>query len=197
MSTIESTVGSLQQIYAIVIALAIAEAFMQFVLDPKSSCEQVGIQKERFLPLLSLLFLVVPFYHGMTRFFCEVYHEDQINNFYGVWLLVDCGVFTIEAGLFFILARSLSKERWFTFYLTVMVLLILDIFWGMLVLCCRTNIICSWVIVNLCTVPLLGIILLKFRKSTSWWAIFLAFLVVLARSVADYYTGWEFYFPKL
>lgn len=197
MNTIDSTVGSLQQIYAIVIALAIAEAFMQFVLDPKPSCEQAGIQKERILPLLSLLILVVPFYHGMTRFFCDVYQEDQINDFYGVWLLVDCCVFTVEACLFFILARSLPKDRWLTFYLTVMVLLILDIFWGMLVWCCRTSVIRYWVIVNLCTLPLLGIILFKFRKSTSWWAISLAFLVVLARTVADYCTGWEFYFPKL
>jgi len=197
MNTIESTVGSLQQIYAIVIALAIAEAFMQCVPESNSSCEHVGMKKERLLPLVSLLILVVPFYHGMSRFFCEVYQEDRINDLYGMWLLVDCGVFTIEAGLFFILARSLPKDRWFTFYSTVRVLLIIDIIWGTLVWCCRTNIIRSWVIVNLCTVPLLSIILFKFRKSTSWCAIFLAFLVILFRTIADYWAGWEFYFPAI
>jgi hypothetical protein len=197
MNRIKSTVQSLQEIYAIVIALAIAEAFIQFVPDPKSSCEQAGIQWEQLLPLVSLLILVVPFYHGMTRFLSEMYQKGRVNNFYGVWLFLDCCVFTIEAVLFFILARSLPKVLWFRFYSTVMALLVLDISWGMLTWCCRTSLIRFWVIVNLCTIPFLGVLLLMCRNSTSWWAISLAFLLVLARTIADYWTSWELYFPKL
>jgi len=191
--SILSTVKSLEWIYGVVLALSISEAFMQFASDPNSDVP--GIQWSRFLSLCSLLLLVIPFCHGMSRYFFERYDKKQIDPYYAVWLLVDCAVFTIEAGLFFILARSLPQKQWLQFGLVVVVLLFWDILWGAFVWKYRTNMISSWVIVNLCTIPLLAAVLLGFYRSTSWWGISLTTLIILARTVADYWTGWKFYFP--
>jgi len=193
---IECTVKSLQWIYAIVIALSIGEAFKQFVPDADPGPDKRGIRWDRLPFLCCLLILVVPFYHGMTRFFSDMYSKDKIDGYYGIWLLLDCSVFTVEAGLFFILARSLSKDLWLRFAWTVMVLLVLDIEWGALVWKFRSSSISWWVIVNLCSVPCLAPVLLTFRKSSSWWAISLASFVILARTAADYWTGWQFYFSR-
>lgn len=194
-SPIECTVKSLQWIYAIVIALSIGEAFKQFVPDPDLGQNKRRIRWDRLLFLCSLLILVVPFYHGMTRFFSDMYSKEKIDGCYGIWLLLDCSVFTVEAGLFFVLARSLSKDLWLRFAWTVMVLLVLDITWGGLVWALRPSSISSWVMVNLLSVPCLAGVMLGFCKSKSWWAVPVTSFVILARTVADYCTGWQFYFP--
>lgn len=192
----ECTVKSLQWIYTIVIALSIGEAFKQIVPDAGLGEDKRGIHWERLPLLLSFLLLVVPFYHGMTRFLSDMYSEDKIDRYYGIWLLLDCSVFTIEAGLFFILARSLSKDLWLRFSWGVMVLLLLDIEWGALVWKFRPSSISWWVMVNLWSVPCLAGASLASRKRNPWWGISLTSLVILARTVADYWTSWEFYFPK-
>ncbi|MBN2316576.1 MAG: hypothetical protein JXM79_21795 [Sedimentisphaerales bacterium] len=190
--SVQSTVKSLEWIYGVVLALSISEAFIQFASNPNS--EVLGIQWNRLLSLCSFLLLVVPFYHGMSRYFCEMYNSDQINSRYAVWLLFDCIAFTVEAGLFFILTRSLSKNLWLQFVLVIIVLLLWDIIWGAFVWKYRTNIIRFWVIVNLCTIPLL-LTVLFFCKSASWWGISLTFIVILVRTIVDYRKGWNFYFP--
>lgn len=192
---IQSTVKSLQCIYAVVIALSIGEALKQLVPDPLNSSESPRIHWDRLPSLLSLLILIVPFYQGMTRWFSDMYCTDRIQQTYGLGLLVDCAAFTVEAGLFFVLARSLGKNLWWQFNCTVVVLLGLDIVWGVFAWRYRTITISSWVIVNVCTVPFLTGVLYAWYKTTSWLAISLASLVILARTVADYWTGWQFYFP--
>jgi hypothetical protein len=191
---VRSSVKSLEWIYGVVLALAISEAFLQFASDPESKIP--GIQWDRFLSLCSFLLLVIPFCHGMSRYFCEIYDREQGDPHYGNWLLIDCAAFTVEAGLFFILARSLANNVWLQFAFVVVVLLVWDVLWGRLVWKFRTNIISFWVIVNLCTLPLFGVVLLFFRTISPWWGVSLTFLLILARTVADYWRGWEFYFPK-
>ena len=197
-NAIESTVKSLQWIYAIVIALSIGEAFKQFVPDSDSDSEKRGIQWDRLPSLLSLLVLIVPFYQGMTQWFSRMYCADQIQQPYGLWLLVDCTAFTVEAGLFFILARSLPKSLWCRFNCTAVVLLCLDILWGVFAWEYRTSSISSWVIVNVCTVPVLVGVFLMFRKRATRFgmlASLIVLLVLFTRTLVDYWTGWRFYFP--
>jgi hypothetical protein len=193
---VECTVKSLQWIYAVVIALSISEAFKQFVPDPQVGEDKRGIRWGQLPLLCSLLVLVVPFFHGMTRFLSAMYSQGNMHAHYDRWLLLDCSVFTVEAGVFFILARSLSKDLWRRFGLAVMALLLLDIEWGALVWKYRTDSISSWVVVNLWSVPLLAGILLALRRRSPWWGTSFTAAVVLARTVADYWTGWPFYFPQ-
>ena len=191
---VQSTVKSLEWIYGIILALSISEAFLQFASDPSSKVP--GIQWNCLLSLCSFLLLVVPFCHGMSRYFFEIYDREQAGPHYGSWLLVDCTAFMVEAGLFFILAGSLAKNLWTQFVIVVVVLLFWDVLWGAFVWKWRTKIISSWVVVNLCTIPLLVAVLLRFHESTSWWGISLTSLVILTRAVADYWSGREFYFPR-
>ena len=191
---IQSTVESLKWIYGVVVALSISEAFMQFALDMESTAP--GIQWDRLPSLCCFLLLVVPFYHGMSRYFCEMYDGEPTGKYYAGWLLADCLVFTIEAGLFFVLARSLPRSLGLQFYVGVVALLFLDVLWGTLVWKYRTETINSWVVVNLCTIPFIAPICLTFRMGPSWWAISWGTFVVLVRTVADYWTSWEFYFPS-
>lgn len=195
----ECTVKSLQWIYTIVIALSIGEAFKQFVPDAKPPKGNYVIQWDRLPPLLSLLLLVLPFYHGMARWLYDMYCTDQVHGPYGHWLLVDCAAFTVEAGLFFVLARSLDKNLWRRFNYTVAVLLAVDIVWGAFMWGCRSSSINSWVIVNVCTVPILIAALFALRKrkgETSLSILVLFSVVILVRTILDYWTGWDYYFPK-
>jgi hypothetical protein len=197
-NAIECTVRSLQWIYAIVVALSIGEAFKQFVPVPDTDREKCRIRWSRLPSLLSLLILVVPFYHGMTRWFSEMFPTDQAVQPYGFWLLVDCIAFTIEAGLFFVLARSLPTDLWERFNWAAVALLSLDIFWGVFAWKYRTSTISSWVIVNVCTVPILiGVYVILQRRATRFplLASCILLVVLVTRTVFDYWTGWPFYFP--
>jgi fumarate reductase subunit D len=198
---IECTVRNFQWIYTVVIALSVGEAFKQFVPDRRLRQQKSGVHWDQLPSLLSLLFLVVPFFHGMTRFFHIMYSKEKINELYGAWLLVDCATFTVEAALFFVLARSLPTSLWSQFSVTVMVLLWLDIVWGVFTWKYRTSLISPWVIVNVCTMPaLMGVFLfLRSRKRTPRLAVTASILVLgglVIRTVVDYSTGWAFYFPK-
>jgi hypothetical protein len=196
---IECTVRSLQWIYAIIIALSIGEAFKQCVPVPDADMEKCRIHWDRLPSLFSLLVLIVPFYQGMTQWFLRMYCADQILQPYGLWLLVDCTAFTVEAGLFFMLARSLPKSLWCRFNCTAAVLLCFDILWGAFAWEYRTSSISSWVIVNVCTVPVLVGVFLVFRKRAPRFgmlASLIVLLVLFARTVVDYWAGWRFYFPR-
>lgn len=207
---IRSTVESLQQIYTIVFALAIAEAFRQFVADRADPTEDRTIHWDRLFALISLLVLVVPFYQGMTQYLFDVYIEVSERSPrpspYGVYLLIDCVVFTVESGFFFVLSRSLPGKQWQRFYWTVVVLLVLDVVWGSFVLIrdalnITRNLpdIKWWVILNIvCSVLLIVTILLlrKLCQPESWWGRVVAMLIVTARTVADYITSWDIYFPQ-
>ena len=197
MKAIESTVGSLQQIYVIILALAIAEAFMQFVAAPISDPPQANIYYERLLPLLSFLLLVVPFYHGMSRFFTDAYDPENMSQSYGGWLLFDCFVFTVEAGLFFVLARSMPRGFWLQFCSATILLFVIDIIWGAITWCCRTKVIGPWVIINLIAAPVLGVIRYIFRSNVSCLFVSSTFLVILTRTIADYWKCRHLYFPKV
>jgi hypothetical protein len=154
---IQSTVKSLQCIYAIVVALSISEAFKQLVPYPVSPSKKCGIQWNYLPSLISLLILIVPFYQGMTLWFSNMYCTDQTNQTYSLWLLVDCVAFTVEAGLFFILSRYLPKDLLRRFHCIVIAHLFLDIVWGVFAWKYRTSLISSWVIVNICTIAFLAV----------------------------------------
>ena len=192
---VKSAVDSLKWVYAVVIALSISEAFVQFALASGSGCPE--IHWDRVLSLVAFLALVVPFYHGMSRHFWELYMTEEISPHYGCWLLMDCCTFTVEAGFFFVLARTLSNDVWQQFNKVIILLLFWDVLWGAFVWKFRRNSISSWVIVNLCTIPILGVVLLWFQSKNPWWGVSFVCVVVLARTVADYWTGWAFYFPKV
>lgn len=49
-----------------------------------------------------------------------------------MWLNFDCLIFTLEAGLFFVMSRSLSARRWQQFYATIVLLFSIDFIWALI-----------------------------------------------------------------
>lgn len=147
--TVESMteiVQNIQSIYTIVLALAIAEAFNQTI---KASAPQEEIHAttlknwldcvhpSRFVSLVVFLLLAVPFFQGNQKYLYLQYIEPLHQpvppaSMSAMWLNFDCLVFSLEAGLFFVMSRSLSARRWQQFYATVVVLLLLDFVWAVM-----------------------------------------------------------------
>ena len=197
---VRASVEALQGVYGIVIALALAEAFRQFVRDPSRNGGDGETDWWRLPALAVVVFLIVPFFQGMQRYFQKVYLTDSPPSAYGGFILVDAFVFMTEGALFFMLARSLALALWRKFYLTVSFLLGLDIawaVWGWLVHEVKTW---PWAAVNSVFLIVLLVLLVKvFSKGSGWDRrktppVVLA-IVLLARTIADYWASWDFYFP--
>jgi hypothetical protein len=147
--TVESMtqiVENIQSIYTIILALAIAEAFNQAVRESKPEEEKHAttivrwfecIHPSRFVSLIVFLLLAAPFFQGNQKYlylqYIEPLHQPHPpKSISASWLNFDCLVFTVEAGLFFVMARSLSARRWQQFYATIAVLLSIDFVWALI-----------------------------------------------------------------
>lgn len=138
-------VGNIRSIYTIVLALAIAEAFNQSVKETKPEAEKHAttlanwfdcIHPSRVVSLIVFLLLAVPFFQGNQKYLYLQYIEplhlpNPPKSISALWLNFDCLVFSLEAGLFFVMSRSLSARRWQQFYATIVVLMLIDFFWAM------------------------------------------------------------------
>jgi hypothetical protein len=191
-----STVQILERIFAIVLALALGEAFKQFVSDTPKNPDDSFIHWDRFTALAALLLLLIPFYQGMGQYFYQVYHTAQRPKPYSAFLLVDCVAFTLEAALFFVMSRALPMIQWRRFYKTVLLVLILDTLWGSFVWVSHHQAIQWWLVLNILFMAVFVVILSVFRPHNSKWGPRLALLAMIVRTVADYRTSWEFYFPS-
>ncbi len=139
-------VENVQSIYTIILALAIAEGFNQAVKENKPESEKHAttlknwfdcVHPSRFISLIVFLLLAAPFLQGNQKYLYLQYIEplhspNPPKTISAFWLNFDCLVFTIEAGMFFIMARSLSARRWQQFYATIVVLMLIDYVWAML-----------------------------------------------------------------
>jgi len=137
-------VENVQSVYTIILALAIAEAFNQAIKENKPESEKHAttlanwfdcIHHSRFVSLIVFLMLVTPFFQGNQKYLYLQYIEplhrpNPPKSISPLWLNFDCLVFTIEAGLFFVMSRSLSARRWQQFYATIALLLFIDFVWA-------------------------------------------------------------------
>jgi len=139
-------VEDIQSIYTIVLALAIAEAFNQAIKENKPHEEKHAttlvswfecVHPSRFVSLIVFLMLAAPFFQGNQKYLYLQYIEPlhlahPPKSISAAWLNFDCLTFTVEAGLFFVMARSLSARRWQQFYATVILLLAIDFIWALM-----------------------------------------------------------------
>lgn len=137
-------VDNIHSIYTIVLALAIAEAFNQAVKENKPDEEKHAstikswfdcVHPSRFISLIVFLLLAVPFFQGNQKYLYIQYIEplhlpNPPKSISAFWLNFDCLSFSLEAGLFFVMSRSLSARRWQQFYATIAVLFIVDFIWA-------------------------------------------------------------------
>jgi hypothetical protein len=191
------TVDIMQRIFTIVLALALGEAFKQFVADKAEKPEDRVIHWDRSLALVAFLLLLIPFYQGMGQYFYQVYLiPEQRPTPYSIYLLVDCVVFTTEAGLLFVMSRALSSIQWRRFYASVLIILIIDTLWGGFVWLTHHQAILWWLILNVVFMIVFVAILWRCAKKGSRWGPILGLAAMIVRTVADYWTSWHLYFPS-
>lgn len=138
-------VENVQSIYTIVLALAIAEAFNQAIKENKPETEKHAttfaswfdcIHHSRFISLIVFLLLATPFFQGNQKYlylqYIEPLHQpNPPKSISATWLNFDCLIFAVEAGLFFVMSRSLSARRWQQFYATIILLFFVDFVWAL------------------------------------------------------------------
>ena len=189
----ERSVDSLQQIYAVIIALAVSQAFENLLKDPVRGNVLGGDQIIIGLPpLVAFLFTLVPFWHGMNRHLDRCYLEKKIAVRQGA-LLFDFGIFLVEAALLFAAAWSLRTGIYTFIYLGA--LLFIDIIWGFIShqvhFPGKKSHVRRWSLINAFAIALALLVVacpIMF-KTTALMA------VAILRSVVDYWKCWDFYFP--
>lgn len=170
-------VEDIQSIYTIVLALAIAEAFNQAVKESKPDAERHAttitswfdcVHPSRLVSLLVFLLLAAPFFQGNQKYlylqYIEPLHQTiPPKSISAQWLNFDCLVFTVEAGLFFVMARSLSARRWQQFYATIVVLMTVDFVWALIEKMHKSAVPREWLWFDLAAILILAAIIVADR----------------------------------
>jgi hypothetical protein len=190
----ERSVDSLQQIYAVIIALAIAQAIESLLKDPASGAMLASYQILTGLPpLVAFLATLIPFWHGMNRHLDRCYLEKKgaVKQFGLLW---DFTAFFVEGCLLFAAGWSLrSGIRSFEF---LGALLVVDMGWGSVAHLIhfrgQKSHIAKWSRVNVVAIAVAIPIIVLHIPSKPWVLMALAIL----RSIADYRFCRDFYFPR-
>jgi len=189
----ERSVDSLQQIYAVVIALAISQAIQSLLKDPSRG---TVFDSEQILaglpPFVAFLVTLVPFWHGMNRHLDRCYLEKKGAVVQG-GLLLDFAAFFLEASLLFAAGWSLRSGIVLFAYLGA--LLLVDMFWGLIAhqihfRAAKSHVL-KWSAVNVVAMALaIPIIAFPFQSKVNVLS-----ALALLRTIADYWLCWDFYFP--
>jgi uncharacterized protein with PQ loop repeat len=181
------------------LGLALGEAFKQFVPDGDQD-----IRWDRSSSLLALLFMIFPFFHGMSQYFYTTYmlHPDSKLGPVAGRVMFDGMVFMAEAALFFLLSRSLSPSHWVRFYFSLHALLAVDSVWIGVSISYKAPL-QSWLILNFILAVILTFVLIKYSPRAPYSATnpapfapsWICAAATLATTIASYVCMKDFYFP--
>lgn len=191
----ERSVDSLQQIYAVVIALAIAQAVESLLKDPTRDALLEFSQIRVGLPaFVAFLVTLVPFWHGMNRHLDRCYVEKKSAVVEGA-LLLDFAAFFVEASFLFV-AGWMIRSGIYSF-IALGGLLLFDSLWGFVShqihFPRQKSHVRKWSVINLVAIGI-GMILVV-ENSFQQKPIVLMF-VAIGRTIADYLICGDFYFPR-
>ena len=196
------SVDNLQRLYTVVVSLAVAESLKGLLKD--FGIHGTIASYQEWLMFVSLIFTVVPFYHGANRYLDSTYvTEERSAKHYA--LMIDFIMLFLEGLLFFGLAMVLTNEA--LFYTVLASLFLLDIVWVGF-----TNITATskqdrmpgyakWASINVLAMAALlvfvwsNILNWQFWQSDTVRSIALV-IVAVARTVFDYLIVWRFYYPE-
>lgn len=192
---IERSVDSVARIYAVVVGLALSESVKTLIV--KSAAGDVDLSMATLLSglpaFVAFIFTVVPFWHGMNRHLDRCYLEKDGEVAEGA-MLFDFSVFFIEASILLVAGWTLRSG--IVTYCCLGLVLLIDIVWGftahLIHFPREKSHAVGWIIINLVAV-LLGIGVMAYPFN---WKPTVLMAIAIARSIADYGFGWQFYFPK-
>lgn len=187
------SVDSLQKIYAVVIALAIAQAVQGLLKDPVAGTLLAFGQILVGLPaFVAFLVTLVPFWHGMNRHLDRCYLEKKSAVVQGA-LLFDFATFLLEASLLFAAGWSLRSGIYS--FVALGLLLVTDMVWGFISheihFPGHKSHVRRWSGINLVAIVVaILIVAFPFQQKS-----IVLMVVALTRSIVDYLWCWDFYFP--
>lgn len=121
------TVDFFQGAFTIILSLSLGEALKSFTSDNQDH----PIYWNRAPTLLAFLVIFFPFFQSMSQYFYTTYLSPRTAlEFHSGYLVFDGVMYMLQSGCFFTMSRSLAPHRWQRFYVTVIILLLLDVGWG-------------------------------------------------------------------
>jgi hypothetical protein len=109
--------------------------------------------------------------------------------------MIDIFAFMWEAALFFVMSRALAPAHWMTYYGSVVMLLWVDSFWGLVAAKLHAVPIEPWIYLNFGFGAIVGTMLFMHSHLSDRVATVVGAVAILIRTALDYYTTWDFYFP--
>lgn len=196
------SVDNLQRLYTIVVSLAVIEGIRQLVTELPSHENVVVYQTP--LAFCSLLFTIVPFYHGANRYLDATYVTGERRTKHYA-LMLDFVALFLEGGILFTLALFIHNVD--IFYSMLACLFVFDALWvgttHMTAADSKSKVpnYKKWAIINIVCAALVFICTWTTLFGWELWrssaARSIALLViVIGRTIYDYQSVWSFYYPR-
>jgi hypothetical protein len=195
----ENSVKQLSDLYNVVTGVALALAITKLI---DADAPWFPIKSQSGISFLTFMVIIVPFHQGAVRHLYATYVEDGgSSRVKRGALALDFLILFAEACLFVALAELLGKPNLFA---TALIgLLIVDCTWGFLATLAFTGAQAQkaerkWSFINIITVALLVFLYIFGPKILDGWNTEMeisVFVLCLIRTVIDYYSCWDFYFP--
>lgn len=196
------SVDNLQRVFTVVISLSMTEALRQVVNDATPSILSLSLSE--VCAFVSLIFTIIPFYHGANRYMDETYILGGRKT-KSQALMLDFVAIFIEGLIFFILALQIQNEKFF--YTLLAALLLYDAIWvGLTRLTSlpensKQPPYFQWAFVNLIIAALLLVSHWSNLLNWDFWQSAVvtsvaSVLLAIVRTVYDYGSVWDFYLPQ-
>lgn len=201
-------------VFTVVLALALGEAFKQFVADNVDHT----MHWNRLPTLIIFLATIIPFFEGMNRLFDVNYnHNPLLAEVYPVSLIVDSAVFMFESILFFIMSRALSPKKVSRVLVLLFLLFVADFLRDIAEVIHVPHKVGPWTWESLPVIVVLGVAIvlyhafkrkfdiadpkqdktIKFNEGRAVWVLSIIAALAVVRTFLDYYLTWGFYFPTV
>lgn len=200
MTDLTHAIQFFQTAFTILMGLALGEAFKQLVPDGDKD-----IRSDRLPLLLAFLFMIFPFFHGMSRYFYTTYlaHPTAELATVATRVMFDGVMFLCLAALFFGMSRSLSPTHWRRFYGFLLSLLALDSAWTMISVVIYNAPVLLWFKLDVVLAAILIAVLWWRRgnrlaadnKTLSKLPLYICAVATLCTTIVGYVGMSDFYFP--
>lgn len=197
----ERSVSNLQRLYTVVISLAITEGLRRLLSDFSNT----GTLPDMYstIAFFSLLVTIIPFYHGANRYLDATYVTGE-RTAKSEALMLDFIAIFFEGIVFFILAIMIQNIK--IFFTILASLYIFDALWvGLTQLTATSDSgkspnIRIWSAINILAAIFLFVSIWSNLLNWDFWPtqkiqIIAVGGVAILRTVYDYYSVWNFYYP--
>jgi hypothetical protein len=193
---IQNTISFFQTTFTIIIALSIGESFKQFVADKAERPEDRSIHWDRLPSLISFLFVALPFFHGMNRYFFLAYaNAKTVPDIYGAYLIFDGLCFISMSALLFAMSRTLPAVQWRRFFSLILLLLVVDSIWIAAAIDSRGFPVGVWQLLNASVIIMIVAMLAREPRRPIVFTILCALMEFLTTAIS-YAIEWNVFFPR-